>query len=151
MISILLAVICVWSCANPTATVKSVWLPEAITWKSSDTGLKEIDSVREESYTEVLIFFDDRLAYGDASLFKFHEGDSIAVAYEAGEMLLSVKDCLPVENTDHGKVIVTNKYSMEFIDEHRLKFGDKIFERSEKFYTKSKSDLDNEIINHCPN
>ena len=140
----------IFSCSNPSeVAIREIWLPNGLQWQPSKTGLPEIDTIRKESYTEVLVLFEDKLFYGSIDLYQQIKSDSITIAFEAGEMVFSGKDCLQVKEITDGKSINTSEGSLSFTKQGNLLYKQKQFKRVELFSNASKKELLDKLRKFC--
>ena len=125
-----------FACSDRNAEVKEIWLSQDLEWNTSETGLPEIDTIRKEAYTQILLFYGDKVAFGNISLYQHLETDTIMLAYEAGEMLFSEVKCEPT-----GDLVSEG--------ENRLKYENQLFIRASNFSQQSRKELAKELRKYC--
>lgn len=121
--------------------INKVWIPKNIQWQSSNTVMPEIDTVRKEAGTSILLQYDNYLVQGEASLQMYE--DSIMVGYEAGIILFNYKDCIKISGMNDS--IVSSNGDLVFKSKSSLIYLGTEYEMVKVFSSESKKELERTI------
>lgn len=146
---LLLAGIMLGCSIRSEVVVKEIWLPVDLRWQASQTGLPEIDASRKESYSDVIVFFDDKLFHGAVGLYQQIGTDSIVIAFESGEMVFTGKGCSEADQILNRKSGDTNNKFPHFTQNGSLLLNGKLFNRTNRFSIASKKQLADELRVFC--